>query len=271
MRRGLAGLLFLVAAACLALAAGGWWLQRVAFDTETSAEIADVVLEDDAIRDQVVTIVASAAAGRLGVPESELRSLVDQYVQAGDPAIDAVLGQVVADSHARLIGARSEPVQITGAQLVPIVRNEVAYDFPPITIPVQTITALNVIRLGLVWFVPVMAAAGAVALLLALVAHPKPSDAVFGIGLFLLFSAAALLLLGWIVPVYALPEADHGTWVGLIPAVAEHNLPYVFAAAIVLVALALVVMVAATTIGRRRSWRTPVNLSRYNEQRRWSR
>jgi hypothetical protein len=73
------------------------------------------------------------------------------------------------------------------------------------------------------------------------------------------------------VPVYVLPEADHGTWVGLIPAVAEHNLPYVFAAAIVLVALALVVMVAATTIGRRRSWRTPVNLSRYNEQRRWSR
>ena len=149
MRRGLAGLLFVVAAACLALAAGGWWLQRVAFDTATSAEIADVVLQEDAIRDQVVTIVASSAAGRLGVPESELRALVDQYVQADDPAIDAVLGQVVADSHARLIGARSEPVQITGAQLVPIVRNEVAFDFPPITIPVQTITELNVIRHGL--------------------------------------------------------------------------------------------------------------------------
>ena len=55
----------------------------------------------------------------------------------------------------------------------------------------QAITELNVIRHGLVWFVPLMAIAGAVALLLALIAHPRQSDAVFGIGLFLLFSAVA--------------------------------------------------------------------------------
>ena len=264
-------MLFLVAGACLALAAGGWWLQRVAFDTEASAEIADVVLRQEAIRQQVVTIVASSAAGQLGVPEADLRAVVDEYVQADDAAIHEVLSQVVADSHARLIGERSEPVQITGAQLVPIVRDQHAADLPPITIPVQQITVLNVIRHALVWFVPLMAGAGALALLLGLVAHPRPSDAVFGIGLFLLFSAAAIVLLGWIVPMYAIPEADQGTWIALIPAVAEHNLPYVFAAAIVLVAVALAVMVAATTLGRRRSWRTPVNLSRYNEQRRWSR
>jgi hypothetical protein len=271
MRRGLAGLLFLIAAGCLALAAGGWWLQRVAFDTATSAELADVVLEDDGIRSQVGTVVATAAASRLGVPEAELRAQVDQYVQFNDPAIDAVLGQVVADSHARLIGERDEPVQITGAQLVPIVRNENAADFPPITLPVEEVTALHVIRISLGWFIPLMAGAGAIALLLGLFAHPRKADAVFGIGLFLAFSAAAVVLLGWVVPVYLLPEASDGTWMAVIPVVADHNLPSVIAAAIALVVAGIGLMIASSTLGRRRSWRTPVNMSRYNEQRRWSR
>lgn len=267
----MAGLLFVIAAACLALAAGGWWLQRVAFDTSTSAEIADVVLEDEAIREQVATVVATAAADQLGVPQPELRSLVDQYVRANDPQINAVLGQVVADSHARLIGERSEPVQITGTQLVPIVRNESAAALSPITLPVQEVTALNVIRLSLAWFIPLMAIAGAVACLLALIAHPRRSEAIFGIGAFLLFSAAAVVVLGWLVPVYALPEVNDSTWIGVIPAVADHNLPFVIVAAVVLGAVGIALMLAGASYGRRRSWRTPVNMSRYNEQRRWSR
>ena len=44
MRRGLAGLLFFIAAVGLALAAGGWYLQRVAFDTARSGDLARVVL-----------------------------------------------------------------------------------------------------------------------------------------------------------------------------------------------------------------------------------
>jgi hypothetical protein len=271
MRRGLVGLLFFIAAACLALAAGGWWLQRVAFDTSTSAELADVVLHDDAIRAQIGTIVASIAADHLGVPESELRALVDQYVQAGDPAVDDVLGQVVADSHARLIGERDEPVQITGAQLVPIVRNENAADLPNITLPVESVTALNLIRISLGWFIPVMTAAGVIALLLGLVAHPRKSDALSGIGRFLVFCAFAVVLLGWLVPVHVLPEVSDSTWIAVIPAVADYNLPYVIVAAVVLFALGLAVMIGALTLGRRRNWRTPVNMSRYNEQRRWSR
>jgi hypothetical protein len=271
MRRGMAGLLFVIAAACLALAAGGWWLQRVAFDTATSAEVADVVLQDPAIRDQIATLVATAAADQLGVPQAELRRLVDQYVVANDAQINAVLGTVVADSHARLIGERSEPVQITGEQLVPIVRNESATSVPPITLPVQEVTALNIIRMSLAWFIPLMAIAGGVALLLGVIAHPRKADAIFGIGVFLVFCAAAVVLLGWLVPVYALPEVNDSTWIGVIPAVADHNLPYVIVAAAVLGAGGIGLMLAGASYGRRRSWRTPVNMSRYNEQRRWSR
>jgi len=271
MRRGFAGLLFLIAAVCLALAAGGWWLQRVAFDTATSAEVADVVIRDPGIRNQVATVIASSAADQLGVPAAELHALVDQYVQANDPALDTVLRQIVADSHARLIGERDEPVQITGAQLVPVVRNEQALAVPPITLPVQEVTALKVIRLALYWFIPVAAISGVLALLLGLIAHPRRADAVSGIGLFLVFSAVAVVVLGWLVPVYALPEASNSTWIAVIPVVADHYLPFVVASSVALAVAGLALMIGTAAVGRRRTWRTPVNMSRYSEQRRWSR
>lgn len=271
MRRGLAGLLFLIAGACLAVAAGGWWLQKVAFDTSTSAEVADVVVRDPGIRRQIATVISASAAQQLGVPEAELGALVEQYVQAEDPALNTVLRQIVSDSHARLIGERDEPVQITGAQLVPVVRNEQALALPPITLPIQSVTELDVIRVGLIWFVPAAAIAGAVALLLALIAHPRKAEAVFGIGLFLVFSAVAVVGLGWLVPVYALPEANDSPWIAVIPVVARHYLPFVIAASAFLVIGGAGLMIGSSTIGRRRSWRTPVNTSRYSEQRRWSR
>jgi len=271
MRRGLAGLLFLIAAACLALAAGGWWLQQVAFDTSTSAEVADVIVRDPGIRNQLATVISAAAADQLGIPAPELAELVNQYVATDDPALNTVLRQIVSDSHARLIGERDEPVQITGAQLVPVVRTQLALNIAPITLPVQPVVALEVVRVSLDWFVPLTAIVGAVALLLAIVTHPRRADAVFGIGTFLVFSAVAIIVLGWLVPVYVLPEANRSEWMALIPVVAKHYLPFVLGAALACVAAGVGLMIASTTLGRRRQWRTPVDVSRYAEQRRWSR
>ena len=81
MRRGLAGLLFFVAAVCLALAAGGWWLEHVAFDTATSGDLADVVLRDPDIRNQIATVAADATAATLGLPATDVRAQVDQLAQ----------------------------------------------------------------------------------------------------------------------------------------------------------------------------------------------
>ncbi|MFV0306473.1 MAG: hypothetical protein ACK5OX_01865 [Desertimonas sp.] len=271
MRRGLASLLFTIAGACLALAGGGWWLQRVAFDTSTSAEIADVVVRDPGIRNQLATVISASAADQLGVSTSDLSTVVRQYIDNQDTTLNAVLRQIVTDSHARLIGERDEPVQLTGAQLVPVVRDERALALPPITLPVQPVTALNVVRITLQWFVPAAAIAGAVAMLLGFIAHPRKADAVFGVGVFLIFGAIAVVVLGWLVPVYALPEATTAEWMAVIPVVAEHYLPFVITAAVAFVVGGVGLMIASTTLGRRRHWRTPVDTSRYNEQRRWSR
>ena len=114
MRRGLAALFFFIAAVCLALAAGGWWLQRVVFAEDLSADIVDVVMDDSAIRAEIARISANATAATVGIPPLELRTHIETFLQADNPEIRAALETVLTDSHARMIGRRDEPVQITG-------------------------------------------------------------------------------------------------------------------------------------------------------------
>ncbi|MET0146601.1 MAG: hypothetical protein ABW328_17700 [Ilumatobacteraceae bacterium] len=268
MRRGLAGLLFFVAAIGLALAAGGWWLQRVAFDTSHSGDLADVVLEDAAIRDEITTAAADAAAATLGVPAADLKARIDALAQTQEGA--ALMRQIVVDSHGRLIGERAEPVQITADELVQLTRDQRAAALPPVTLPVEEVGVLATIDDVLRWAVPIAAAVGGVALLLGLVAHPRKADAVFGIGAFCILAAVFAVLLGWVVPVFLLPALDDSTWSAVIPAIAQDSLPIVVGAAIVLAAGGLALMIGAAAARRRRDWSSPVAINRYGDQRRWS-
>ena len=82
MRSGLAGLFFFLAAVALALVAGGWWLQRIAFDTSTSADVAVAVLRDEpALRNQVVLLITNATSETLGIPAAQLGPTLDQTLQ----------------------------------------------------------------------------------------------------------------------------------------------------------------------------------------------
>ena len=112
----------------------------------------------------------------------------------------ALMREIVADSHATLIGARPGPVQITGAQLVELTRDRAVGDLPPVTLPVEEVAVLSTIRTSLDWAVPIAAIAGVAFLLLGLLAHPRKSDAVFGIGMFCIIAGVAVVLIGYVVP-----------------------------------------------------------------------
>ena len=268
MRRGLAGLLFFVAAVGLALAAGGWYLQRVAFDTGRSGELARVVLEDDAIRTQVAATTAQATASTLGVPVEQIQAAVDGYARTTQGA--ALMSQIVSDAHAKLIGERDAPVQITASQLVQLTRDERVAAVPPIELPVEEVGVLDAVRRALEWGVPVAALAGIAALLLGLLAHPRKADAVFGIGMFCIVAGVVTVLLGYVVPVHLVPALTDNIWALAIPAIAEHALPVVAAVSAALVAAGLALMIGAAAARRRRQWSAPVAIHRYGDQHRWS-
>ena len=268
MRRGLAGLLFFVAAVCLALAAAGWYLQRVAFDTARSGDLARVVLKDDAIRTQIATTAATATAATLGLPVEQVQATIDGYARTTEGA--ELMRQIVTDSHARLIGERIEPVQITGAQLVQLTRDERVGAVPPIELPVERVAILDTTRQTLSWTVPIAAIVGAVALLLGLVAHPRKADAVFGIGMFCIIAGVLTAVLGYVVPVQVLPRLTDNIWAPAIPAVAEYALPVVIVVSVVLVGAGLALMIGAAAARRRKLWSAPVAIHRYGDQHRWS-
>ena len=179
------------------------------------------------------------------------------------------MAQIITDAHAKLIGERSAPVEITGAQLVQLTRNEAVGGLPPVVLPVEEVGVLSTIREALRWAVPIAAVVGAVALLLGLVAHPRKSDAVFGIGMFCILAGLVAVGLGYLVPVYALPHLTDNAWVAAIPAIARYALPVVIVASIVLVAGGLTLMIAAAAARRRKAWSAPVPI-RYGDQHRWS-
>jgi hypothetical protein len=255
MRRGLASVFFFVAAIAAALAAAGWWLQRVAFDTATSGELAAVVLEDRAIRDEIVTLASDAAAATLGLSPTDLRARVDGIAQTAAGA--DLMRDIVADSHARLVGLREEPVQITGPQLAEIVRDQRAAVLPPTTVPVEEVGVLSTIRT-------------VVTLLIGFIAHPLKADATFGIGIFCIVAGLAVVVLGFVVPAFLFPVLDDSTWGAIIPAVAGHYMPFVVVAAAILVIAGLTLMLAAAAARRRRAWSAPIAINRYADQRRWS-
>ena len=152
MRRGLAGALFFLAAVFLALAAGGWWLQRVAFDTASSGELADVVLHDADIRQEIATVAADATAATLGVPADDVRVQVEALAQTSAGA--ALMRDIVADSHARLIGLRDEPEHITGQQLFELTRDQLVAGVPPVLLTDEEVGALSTISTKLDWDTP---------------------------------------------------------------------------------------------------------------------
>lgn len=268
MRRGVAGLLFFVAAVCLAIAGAGWYLQQVAFDTSRSGELADIILEDAAIRAEIASVAAQATATTLGLPVEQVRAQVDALAQTEAGA--DLMGDIVSDAHARLIGARDEPVQITGAQLVELTRDQRVANVPPVVLPVEEVGALDLTRRTLGWVVPIAAIAGAVALVLGVIAHPRKSDAVFGIGVFCIVAGVAVVLFGYVLPAHVLPLTSDNVWMPAIPAVAEYALPVVIVVAAVLVGGGVALMLGAAAARRRKLWSAPVAIHRYGDQHRWS-
>ncbi|MBA3982535.1 MAG: hypothetical protein H0X61_03235 [Acidimicrobiia bacterium] len=268
MRRSLASLFFVVAAAALSVSAAAWWLDNTVFDPEASADIADAVLEDGAIRRQIATVIADHTANRLRLPSRQLRATVEEYAQTSQGG--EIMAEIVAQAHARLIGIRDEPVRITPGQLVRITRDERVAVLPAVTLPVEEVRPVSIVRESTGWLIPISAAIGAVAFLIGLIAHPARADAIFGMGSLLVFVGLMAVLFGYVVPVALVPALNDSTWTAALPLIAKTNSGRLFVGAALLVGSGISLIVGSTALKRRRQFRSPVAGGRYYDQRHWS-
>ncbi len=269
VRRSLAGLLFGLASIVASIALSSFWLQYTAFSPDHTKSAAKAVLEDTAIKNQVAKLIADNTAAQLGQQDpAPLQKLIFANLQRSQGA--ELLADVVAAAHAKLIGASDKPVQITPAQIVPLVGNQAAATAPTITLPVEKVTALSIMRQVLKWLVPIAGGLALVLILLGFAAHPERSELLRSLGFLLLGMALLLVIIGYIVPTLILPLLTKNVWVGAVPRLAADSLPLLIAMTLTLTGAGLGCLAGAAASKRRDRWSQPIRRTSYREERRWS-
>lgn len=255
-------MLFLVAAVSVSIAAGSWWLQRVAFTPDDTRENAAAILEEADIRVELNTIITGAAAPATGQTQAELGTLLEDVVMTSRPGA-AVMAPLLERIHDRIIGNADEPVVVTGLDMVPIVRDERAVDAPDVTLPIDTIGVLSNIRVALGWIALVTGLIGVIALILGLITRPERRDVLRGLGEFGISLAASLVVFGYLIPVHLLPALDSQTWTHAVKQLALRTTPVVFGGAVIFAVAGVVLILGSLSGGKRRQWSTPLSVARY--------
>lgn len=264
MERSLAGVLFLVSGIAFSLAAGGWWMQRIVFTPDDTRSTTAAVLREPDIRLELNTVITGAAAEAIGQSTEELSTTLENVVLSSRAGA-AVLAPLIQQAHERVIGLRDdEPIEVTGAELIPIVRDERVTDIQPVALPIQPIGVLKTTRSVIGWLIPIAAGLGVVALVLGLVGRPDRRDVIRGLGELGLALAGSMLVFGYLIPVQFLTAIDNRTWTHAIPRLAMRTLPVVLGTAAIFVVGGAALIIMSTTNNKRRQWSTPLSVARYN-------
>ena len=269
VRRSLAGLLFGLASIAASLAVSSFWLQYTAFSPARTRDAVSAVLDDKDIRNEVAKLITDAAAPQLPeIPPVQLQVNILQVLDRSDGA--KIVADIVSEAHARLIGERKEPVEITPQQLVDIVRDQRAMVLPALTIPVPEVGALSVMRQVLKWLVPIAGGIAVLLIVLGFAAHPEKPELMHSLA-FLLFGMALLLIvIGYVIPSFVVPLFTDNVWVGALPRLASDSLPMLLVLALLLCGGGLACLIGATASKRRDRWSQPIRRTSYREERRWS-
>lgn len=261
--------MLIVAAVLVALAAGGWWLQRVAFSPSNDSGATHSILGDEEIRGQIATIVAGADAGVLTQSPASLREFIEEIARI--PAGAALMSDFVGEAHARLIGASDERVSITAQEQVNMVRNELVGEADPLTLPVQRVGSVAFLDAWLGWFSVACLALALLALIAGVFLHPERGEATFALGAFFASLAGSLFTFGYLVPLLVLPAFSNDPWMGVFPRLANHHRNLTLMLMVIALVIAALIVFGTSSRRERRQHSTPLNVGRYRDERSWSR
>lgn len=270
MQRSLSGIFFLVASVLFGIAVGLWWMTLTVLSPNATTGAAQAILGDTEIRGQLTSIVTGVASGPLEQTPQELAVFVDRVLRSRPGA--AVASEITEAAHERILGLRTEPVQIDGRQLTEIVRDDRVLQLDPVTIPIADVAGLQFFERTSGWAVLVTLALAVVATIAGFIVRPERIDIARGFAELLISVGLGLVVVGFLLPYYVLPAIDDTTWVGAIRRLAGRTAVLDFTLALVLVGIGGYIL--ARLHGgdtRRSSWSSTTPTTRFRgEQRRWS-
>jgi hypothetical protein len=221
----------------LGLAVTCWWLDHTVFDPGRTSDVAGAVLATPGVQEQLTAVISEAIAVELGQDPDLVAVVVTSAAQTTSGA--ALLADVVVESHAVLIGASDGPVVITSVQLAELLGDERALLLPPIEIPVPTIGILEALGRLVEGLVVVLAVVGIGAGLLAVAIHPTRHRIVRRWGIGFLVVAAAVVVVGYVLPVVVVPSLTESPWVQAIPELVADQIELLIGTSLVCAGLGL--------------------------------
>jgi hypothetical protein len=259
----MAGLMLIIGGCLLAFSASCWWMQRVAFAPTASIDSAYAILDDDAIRGEVATVIAVSAGPSLSQSPTELKEFIEGVARIRDGA--ALMAPFIKEAHQRVIGERDDPVTITAAQQVTIVRDEQAALGPSVTLTVQEVGSLTTFANVAWWLTAISAVLGVLALAAGLLFRPERGEGLYALGVTLGAFAGLMIVLGYLVPLALLPAFSESPWMGIFPRLAnEHRLETLLVAA-VSAGISAFVLLRGSGQRRGRQWSTPLGVGRRSD------
>ncbi|HUF98426.1 MAG TPA: hypothetical protein VMM60_09875 [Ilumatobacter sp.] len=262
MERSLPSMLFLIASVTFSIAFGGWWMQRVAFTPTATRESAAAMLRDADIRSELSTLIATWTAPALEQPATDITVLLDSVVFSSRPGA-SVMAPIMVRAQRLAIGDTDEPVEISGQELVSIVRDERVADIDPFIVPMETIGTLKTANSVTSWLIRVGAGLGLLTFAIGVFARPERRDVVRGLAEFLLAMAVSILLFGYAIPVHFLTALDNRTWAHVAPQLASRTVPVVLGFAAICAVGGALLLINASNGTKRRQWSTPLSVARY--------
>lgn len=253
---------FLVAAVAVSIAVGAWWMQRIVFTPDATRATAAAILEEPDIRLDINALVSAATSPVVGRSITEISTEVETQVLT-TRAGALMMAPIIKQLHERIIGLRDEPVEITGVQMVEIIRDQRAAEAPTVTVPVDPIGTLDNMRKVLRWLMLIGAGLGMLLFLLGVVTRPERRDVLRGLGELCIALAGSMLVFGYFLPVHMMTAVDNQTWTHAIPQLAMRTLPVVLGSIAILAVGGAALILASASGGKRRQWSTPLSVARY--------
>lgn len=218
MRRSLAAALLGISLWIGALAWSGFVMTRTVLDPGRSEDVAEALLEDDAVRAQLVDNIASGIQSGLPdgarVEEGTLEAGAERALES--PEVEALVLAALVRSHRAFLGEDdAAPDAIDGGEFGSAARRSVVEArpeldglLPPspsleVELPTERIPDAGPVRRGLLTAVPVLALVAAVGTLLALLVTTNRPGVIRRAGVWAVSLSAFVLLFAYGVPAFA--------------------------------------------------------------------
>lgn len=217
MRRSLAAALLGISLWIGALAWSGFVMTNTVLDPDRSEDVAEALLEDEAVRAQLVQNISGGIQAGLpdGAPIDEATIEAGAEQALDSPEVERLFLDAFVGAHRAFLGEGDPPEAIDGGAFGAAARQSVVEqrpeldgllpETPALTVPLPTerIPDAGPIRRGLLTAVPVLAAIAALGALLALVVTTDRPGVVRRAGFWAIGLSAFVLIIAFGVPALA--------------------------------------------------------------------